>query len=134
MSLPPGAGTGAPAEALPEPLPRWERVGLPWLGSKGRRWPSRPRRGRRLTGEERKVQPGLLALQMLGRVSGDVVIPEAAGTETDTQPRPPGSALRRERRPQGERWVQGRLAEAGVIDQWGHPPPDFHPVVLPESW
>lgn len=29
--------------------------------------------------EESKVQPGLLALQMLGRVLGDGVIPQAAG-------------------------------------------------------
>lgn len=79
MSLPPGAGDGAPAEALPEPPSRRVHAGITGLDPKGVRGPSSPPRGLPLVGEEGEVQPGLLALQPLGRVRGHVVIPEAAG-------------------------------------------------------
>lgn len=71
-------------------------------GSRG--GPSTTPRGLRLLVKESEVQPGLLALQMLGHVGGDGIVPEAAG-HTDRHSALGAACLSSSLRPLSYRWM-----------------------------
>ena len=75
-----GRGPGHRPRLLPSPPSRQVAFGITWLDSKYLQVAtSRALWSLLLVGEESKVQPGLVALQTLGHVGRDVVIPEPAG-------------------------------------------------------